>query len=124
MTESQKKKCHAIIHTGALAAGAGNCFPIPGTGLAADTVALTTMACSLAAVFGRDPSKAAAKGIALAAIKKQLLKSPIKALVKEVSKIFVWGGPAVSATISVAMVEAAGWAIADEFDRQTMTSRY
>ena len=124
MTESQKKKCHAIIHTGAIAAGAGNCSPIPGTGLAADTVALTTMACSLAAVFGVDPSKAAARGIALAAIKKQLLKSPLKALVKEISKLWIFGGQAVSATISIAMVEAAGWSIANDFDRQAMTSRH
>lgn len=118
MTDSQKTKCHAIIHTGSLAAGAGNLLPIPGTGFAADTVALTTMTVSLAAVFGReDLTKAAAKAMAIAALKKQLLQKPIKAIAKELVKIIPWGGAAAASAISVAFAEAAGWAIAKDFDK-------
>ncbi len=33
MTDEQRIKCHALIHTAALSAGAGNCIPIPGVGM-------------------------------------------------------------------------------------------
>lgn len=117
MTESQKNKCHAIIHTGSIAAGAGNLSPVPGTGFAADMVALTTMACALAAVFGKDLPKSAAKAAAIAALKKTLLKQPLKAVVKEAAKIVPWAGQAVSASIGVAIAEAAGWSIAFDLDK-------
>lgn len=54
MTEEQEKKCHAIIHSCAVACAAGNVAPIPGLGLATDMVAMTTMTMSLAGVFGGD----------------------------------------------------------------------
>lgn len=117
MTQEQKNKCHAIIHTGAIAAGGGNLIPIPGSGFAADTVALTTMACSLAAVFGKDLSAAAARAIALSAIKKQIMKRPLTVIGKELQKLNPWGGPAVSAAVSAAMAEAAGWSMAEEFSK-------
>ena len=116
MTENQKKKCHAIIHAGAVAAGGGNLSPVPGTGFAADTVALTTMACSLAAVFGKDLTRAAGMAVALSAIKKEIMKRPLKALIKELGKLIPGAGQAASAAVSVAMAEAAGWAMAKEFD--------
>ena len=117
MTESQRKKCHAIIHSGAVAAGGGNLLPIPGTGFAADTVALTTMACGLAAVFGKDLSTAAASALAIAAIKKEIMKRPLKAIGKELGKMIPFGGQAASAAVSVAMAEAAGWTLARDFDK-------
>lgn len=52
MTSEQESKCHAIIHSHAVLAGAGNIVPIPGMGIAADITTMTTMAMSLAAVFG------------------------------------------------------------------------
>jgi uncharacterized protein (DUF697 family) len=116
MTENQRKKCHAIIHTGAAAAGGGNLLPIPGTGFAADTVALTTMACGLAAVFGKELSTAAARAIALSAIKREIMKKPLKSIGKELSKLIPFGGQAASAAVSIAMAEAAGWSMAKEFD--------
>lgn len=38
MTEEQEKKCHAIIHSCAVACGAGNVAPIPGLGIATDMI--------------------------------------------------------------------------------------
>lgn len=120
MTEEQRKKCHAIIHSCAAADGAGNLFPVPGTGFAADVVALTTMAMSLSAVFGKDMTKSVAKATAIAALKKATLKNPMKTLTKEASKLMPFGGQAVSCTISVAMAEAAGWSIAYDLDNDKL----
>lgn len=44
MTPAQRKKCHAIIHSHAVAAAAGNAVPIPGLGVAVDLVTMSTMA--------------------------------------------------------------------------------
>lgn len=120
MTKGEENKCHAIIHSCAAADGAGNLIPIPGTGFAADTVAMTTMAMSLASVFGKSLAKSAAEGIAIAALKKQLLKNPLKILTKGVAKYIPGGGSAVSVTVSIAIMEAAGWAMAKDFDKGTI----
>ena len=84
MTEEQNKKCHAIIHSCAVACGAGNVAPIPGLG-----IAMTTMTMSLAA-----------KGIAIAAIKKTMLKQPIKTMTKELSKLVPGLGQIVAPSIT------------------------
>ena len=118
MTEEQEKKCHAIIHSCAVACAAGNVAPIPGLGLATDMVAMTTMTMSLAGVFGGDLTKEAAKGIAIAAIKKTMLKQPIKTVTKELSKIIPVLGQIVSPSIGAAMIEAAGWAIAKQLEKE------
>lgn len=47
MTSEQEKKCHGIIHTAAVAAGAGNLVPVPGVGIAADMVTITGMTMTL-----------------------------------------------------------------------------
>jgi len=116
MTEDEKSKCHIIIHAAAAAAGAGNVVPVPGLGVAADMVSMTTMAISLAAVFGKDLTNAAARGMAYAALKKVILSQPAKYATKELVKFIPWIGSAISASISVALTEAAGWQLAQEFD--------
>ena len=70
MTKEQEIKCHKIIHTAAAGAGARNLLPAPGTGIAADIVAMTTMAMHLASVFGGNIAKEVAKGMAVIALKK------------------------------------------------------
>ena len=116
MTENEKSKCHLIIHSAAAASGAGNIVPIPGLGAGADMAAITTMAISLASVFGRELTSAAARGAAYAALKRAILKQPAKYLAKEFVKIIPFLGQAVAAGISVALAEAAGWQLAYEFD--------
>ncbi|MGD8175638.1 hypothetical protein [Marinimicrobium sp. ARAG 43.8] len=119
MTSTQKQKCHTIIHSSALAAGAGNISPVPGTGLAADTLALTSMAVGLATVFGADLSKEAARALAFSAIKNTTLKQPVKVISKELSKIIPWLGQLVSPAVSIGLVEAAGWTMAEEMAQRT-----
>jgi uncharacterized protein (DUF697 family) len=122
MTSDQEKKCHAIIHSAALGAGGGNLIPVPGVGIAADIVAMTTMTMSLAGVFGGSLTEVAAKGMAVTAIKNSMLRQPIKTLTKELSKFIPILGQVVAPTISVTMIEAAGWSIAKELDRKASAS--
>lgn len=116
MTEDQEKKCHAIIHSHAVAAAAGNAVPVPGLGIAVDMITMTTMCMSLCSVFGGNISEEAAKGLAIAAMKNTMLKQPIKTATKELSKIIPFLGPTLAAGISVAMLESAGWVLAKELD--------
>ena len=116
MTDDQEKKCHMIIHSVAVAAAAGNAVPVPGLGIAADMVAMTSMTMSLSAVFGGNLTEEAAKGLAIATIKNVMLKQPIKTLTKELSKLIPGLGQVVAPSISVMMLEAAGWTLAKELD--------
>ncbi len=116
MTNEEKSTCKIIIHSAAAATGAGNLVPIPGLGAAADMVAMSTMAISLASVFGEELTRAAARGMAYAALKKTILKQPIRYATKELAKILPWFGSAFSSAVSVALMEAAGWQLAQEFD--------
>ena len=117
MTDEQRIRCHAIIHSAAVAAGGGNAVPVPVLGLAADTAALVGMAIGLAAVFGQSIPESAAKAMAVDAIKKTLLKQPVKVIAKELSKIIPFFGSVFAATVSVGLVEAAGWTLAGDFER-------
>ncbi|WP_427193624.1 hypothetical protein KP615_09370 [Treponema denticola] len=119
MTEDQKAKCHAIIHTHAVAAAAGNAVPVPGLGLAVDTVTMTTMTMALSGVFGGSIPENVAKGIAITALKRTMLKQPIKTATKELSKLIPGLGQIVAPGISVAMLEAAGWAIAKDLESKS-----
>lgn len=116
MTNEQKNQCHAIIHSAAVAAGGGNALPIPALGLAADTAALAGMAIGLASVFGQNIGESVAKAAAFDALKKAILRQPVKVIAKELSKLVPVFGSIFAATVSVGLVEAAGWSLANEFD--------
>lgn len=120
MTDEQRIKCHALIHTAALSAGAGNCIPIPGLGIALDMTAMIALTMSLASIFGLNIQREVAKGLAIATLKQTALKQPIKVITKEVSKLIPFAGAAVSSTISVAMIEATGWSIVEEIENKYM----
>ena len=114
MTDDEKSKCQKIIHGHAAAAAAGNLVPIPAVGLATDTVTMTTMAMALAAVFGGSISESVAKNLAINAIIATIKKQPIRIIAKEISKVVPIVGQLVAPSISVAMLESAGWLLADE----------
>ncbi len=116
MTDSQHAQCHAIIHSHAAACAAGNLVPVPGLGISADIVAMGSMCMCLAAVFGGSITEEVAKGMAIAALKRTLLKHPIKAVTKELVKLVPVLGQCVSPALSVVMIEAAGWAMAKELE--------
>ena len=114
MTDEEKSKCKKIIHSHAIAAAAGNALPVPGLGVAVDTVTMTTMAMALAAVFGASITENVAQAMAINAIKQTALKQPIKSIAKEVSKFIPVLGQTVAPSISVIMLESAGWALANQ----------
>lgn len=116
MTNEQKSKCATIIHSHAVAAAAGNAVPVPGLGFATDIVTMTTMAMMLSAVFGGNLPENVAKSMAVAAIKRTMLKQPIKTMTKELSKLIPGLGQIVAPSISVAMLESAGWMLANEMN--------
>ena len=118
MTAEREKKCRAIIHTHAVIAGAGNAIPVPGLGVAADVGTLVTMAMALSAVFGDDITENVAKNIAVAALKRTVLKQPLKTIAKEASKLIPGLGQVVAPAVSVGMLEAAGWSMAKELERR------
>lgn len=118
MTDEERTKCHAIIHSCAIGSGASNLIPIPGTGIAGDMLAMTAMTVSLARVFGSNITDEIAKGMAILAIKETLRKSCFKVIIRELSKIIPFAGPAISATLSTSMIEAAGWDIAEDLSKK------
>ena len=118
MTDDEKKKCHAIIHSHAVLAAAGNALPLPGTGLAADTITMTTMAMALAGVLGGSIPESVARNMAVNAIVAAVKKNAVKAFVKEAVKIVPLAGQIISPSISVAMLESAGWSLANQLDEQ------
>lgn len=118
MTESQEAKCHAIIHSHAAACGAGNLVPVPGLGLSADVVTMGSMCMCLAAVFGGNITEEVAKGLAITALKRTLLKYPAKVATKELVKLIPGLGLLVAPALSIGLIEAAGWSIARQLERQ------
>jgi uncharacterized protein (DUF697 family) len=118
MTAQEPSTCAKIIHSHAALAAAGNLLPIPGTGFAADTVTMTTMAMALAAVFGANIERRVAEAMAISALKKTMLKQPIKTIAKELSKLIPGLGQIVAPAVSAAMLEAAGWSLAEDMAAQ------
>ena len=118
LSETIENKCKSIIHGHAAAAAAGNMIPVPGTGFAADIITMTTMTMALSAVFGGQISENVAKNLTIAAIKRTILSEPIEILSREVAKFIPFLGQAVSASISVAILESAGWALANELSKR------
>ena len=123
MTPEQKTKCHTIIHSHAAAIAGANVVPVPGLGIAADLVAMTTMTMSLAGVFGGSLTKEAAKGLAVASMKRTILKQPIRTAAREISKLIPGLGQIVAPTIGLAMAEATGWAIAKQLSAKLQRNR-
>lgn len=123
MTEEQESKCNYIIHSHAVAAAAGNAVPVPGVGIAADMVTMTSMTMALCAVFGGNMTHEAAKTLAITALKNTMLKQPIKTLTKELSKLVPGLGQIVSPSISVVMLESAGWVLAKELEQEFSTGK-
>ncbi len=114
MTEEQHRRCAAIIHSHALLCGVGNAVPLPGVGMAADIVTMTTMTVCLASELGGRLTEEAAKGLAMATLKRTVLKHPIKIISKELAKFLPIFGQMVAPAVSVTLLEATGWSIVRE----------
>ena len=111
-------KAHGSSNAHAIACAAGNMVPVPGLGISADLVAMSSMCMCLAGVFGGNIPEEVAKGMAVAAIKRTLLKHPVKVLPRKLAKYIPVVGQIVSGTLSIIMIEAAGWTMAKELEQK------
>lgn len=119
ITEDEKKRCHVVIHTHAVLVGAGNAVPVPGLGFAADVGTMTTMAIALSQIFNDKPlDKNVAFSLVTGVLKRLLLRYPIRMLAKEASKLIPGLGQVVAPTISIGMIESAGWVLVNQFAKE------
>lgn len=113
MTEKQRKKCHAIIHTASLAAGgvATGLAQLPGSDNAIITPIQITMTISLGAVFGKSLSKSTAAATLATATASMAGRAISQFLVGWIPVI----GNAINASTAAGITEVIGWAIANDF---------
>ena len=119
MTEQQNRNCRKIIHSFAVAAGVGNAIPVPGVGIAVDILVMTTMAIALTGVLGGNITQEAARGMSVAALKRTALNQPMKTISKELAKLIPLAGSIFSIVVSATIVEAAGWALANDMNKES-----
>jgi len=109
----QLKKCHAIIHTAAVATGAAGAIPIPVADTLPITAAQVTMVVALGKIFDLPIGKTVAKSIVPLAVTKGAGFYVFRQLVKLIPK----AGSIIGAATAVAMTEGLGWIVADDFYR-------
>ena len=117
MTDSQRSKCHGIIHTASVAAAAagGGMAQLPGSDAVPITLAQITMIISLGAVFDIPVSKSAAQ-----ALRKGLGGAAVGRLASQVLLGWIPGwGNALNASTAAAITEKLGWKAAEKFDRES-----
>ncbi len=122
MDQETKARCQKIIHSHAVAAAAGNAVPVPGLGIAADMVTMTTMTMALCATLGGNITEESAKAMSIMALKNTMLKQPIKVITKELSKFVPFLGQIVAPAVSVVMLESAGWILANDIYQKNQKS--
>ncbi|MBQ7594039.1 MAG: hypothetical protein IJU48_06770 [Synergistaceae bacterium] len=116
MSEQERSKCHAIIHSAAVAAAAigGGLAQIPTSDAFLITPLQIGMVASLGNVFGKSLTDTAIKA---------LLSSFTAAFVgRTISQSLTWlpiVGNIVNGSTAFAMTEAVGWAIANYFAKET-----
>lgn len=114
MTEEQRKKCHAIIHTASVsAAGVGaGLAQIPGSDNAVLTPIQLTMVISLGKVFDKSLSESTAKAAIGSVAASTIGRTVSQLLVGWIPGV----GNAINATTAASLTETLGWTIAKEFD--------
>lgn len=116
MTSEQRAKCHAIIHSASVSAGA------VGAGLAqipcSDNLVITpiqlTMTISLGRIFGIDLSESSANAALASAAAAAVGRTAAQILVGWIPGI----GNLINAGIAASLTEVMGWMLAQDFARQ------
>lgn len=115
MSKDQKAKCHAAIHTATAACGAAGAIPIPIADAIPMTAAQIVMVISLGKVFGISISKSIAKNIVKLTLAQQGGRYIFTNLIKCIPGPGQVAGAVAASTTAIAVTEALGWYIADEF---------
>jgi len=113
MTSTEKSKCHKIIHmaaTSAAAVGAGMA-QMPGADVPIIVGIEITMTISLGAIFGISLNESAAKSIVLSTAGTIAGRGISQGLVGWIPGL----GNIINASTAFGVVEALGWAIANDF---------
>lgn len=117
MPKELEKKCKIAIHTATTAAAAAGAIPIPMSDAIPITAAQIGMIVSLGKIFGITLSQAAAKSIAGVALTQQAGRALVANLLKAIPGAGTILGSVISASTAVALTEAVGWIVADDFFR-------
>ena len=117
MPKELEKKCKIAIHTATTAAAAAGAIPIPMSDAIPITAAQIGMIVSLGKIFGITLSQAAAKSIAGVALTQQARRALVANLLKAIPGAGTILGSVISASTAVALTEALGWIVADDFFR-------
>ena len=114
MNDTQRKKCHAIIHSASASAAAigGGLAQIPGSDNALITPIQLAMTISLGNVFNCQLSESSAKAALASKIAASCGRTISQFLVGWIPGL----GNIVNASTAAAITESIGWALANEFD--------
>lgn len=117
MTDKQKKACHGIIHSHAVAAAgvAAGLAQIPGVDNAPLVAIEVAMTIELGAVFGIAVTKSSAMSVVAGAAGQTVGRAISQALLGWIPGF----GNVINASTAAGVVEALGWTIANQFDAQS-----
>lgn len=119
MPKHLEKKCHVAIHSATVAAGAAGAIPIPMSDAVPITAAQIGMVVALGKIFDVTLSESAAKSIVATGAARGAGRVLVANLIKMVPGAGTAIGGTISAATAVAITEALGWIIADDFYRMS-----
>ncbi|GHU38137.1 hypothetical protein FACS1894105_11550 [Clostridia bacterium] len=113
MPSDKLNKCHGIIHTATVAAGAAGAIPIPLSDAIPIGAAQVAMIVGLGKVFELTIGSSAAKSIAGVGVASLVGRTIASSILKFIPGV----GSIVGAATAVTITETLGWIIADDFYR-------
>jgi len=117
MPSDKRTKCHAIIHTAAVAAGAAGTSPLPGSDAIPIGMAQIAMVVSLGKVFDITIGESAAKAVIGIGVATQTGRFFVTNGLKFIPGVGTLAGMALGSATAFALTEALGWIVADDFYR-------
>ncbi len=117
MPKELEKKCHIAIHAATTAAAAAGAIPLPMADAVPITAAQIGMIVSLGKIFDIAITQATAKSIAGIVMAQKTGRFLFTNILKSIPGAGTVAGGIVGASTAVALTEALGWIVADDFFR-------
>ena len=117
MPKELEKKCHIAIHAATTAAAAAGAIPLPMADAGPITAAQIGMIVSLGKIFDITITQATAKSIAGIVMAQKTGRFLFTNILKSIPGAGTVAGGIVGASTAVALTEALGWIVADDFFR-------
>ncbi|MDR1367083.1 MAG: hypothetical protein LBJ13_04250 [Puniceicoccales bacterium] len=120
MTDNEKSKCHAIIHSASVAAGAAGAglAQIPGSDNAVITPIQVGMILGLSRIFGKSLTEGAALSFLAETVATMLGRTVARTITQLLIGWIPGIGNTVNATTAAGFTEAMGWVVANQFDEE------